>query len=128
MGTTAGHTLDDVAVRHVDFEHDVDRHAGILHGLGLRNGAREAVEQVAVLAIVLGQAILDHADDDGIRHQAARIHVPLLGFQTERGTCLDLGAQHVAGGNLRNAELLADESGFAFPLPAQGAQQNQFHE
>src|SRR5574343_788114 len=127
VGTATGHALDDVAVRHVDFEHEFDRHTGILHGLSLRNGARETVEQVAVLAVVLGQAILDHADDDSVRHQAARVHV-LLGFEAKRGAGLDLSAQHVAGGNLRDAELLADESSLRSLTGARSAQQNQFHE
>jgi hypothetical protein len=36
-------------VGHVDLEHEVDRHAGVLHRVGLRDGAREAVEHVADL-------------------------------------------------------------------------------
>ena len=48
MHTTAAHAIDDLAIRHIDFEHEVDRHAGILHGVGLRNRARETVEHVAV--------------------------------------------------------------------------------
>jgi hypothetical protein len=127
VSTATGHAVDDVAIRHVDFEHEFDRHAGVLHGLRLRNGAREAVEQVAVLAVVLGQAILDHADDDGVRHQAAGIHV-LLGLEAESGAGLDLGAQHVAGRNLGNAELFGDESSLRTLAGAGCAQQNQLHE
>jgi hypothetical protein len=57
--------------------------ARILHGVGLGNGARKTVEQITVLAVILGQAILDHADDDSVRHQAAGVHV-LFGFKAQR--------------------------------------------
>ena len=122
----AAHAIDDLAVRHVDLEHEVDRDAGILHGIGLRNGAGEAVEHVTVLAIGLLEAILDQTDDDVVANQAAGIH-DLLGLQAQRGAGLDGGAQHVAGGNLRNAEFFLDEVGLGALAGAGGAQQNQSH-
>ena len=123
---TTAHAGDDLAVRHVDFEHVVDRHAGILHGLGLRNGARETVEHVAALAVGFLEAILDQADDDVVADQAAGIH-DLLGFEAQRRAGLDGGAQHVAGGNLRNAEFLLDEVGLGALAGAGWPQQNQSH-
>ena len=47
------------------------RDAGVLHRVGLRNGARKAVEQIAVRAIGLLQALLDQADDDVVGNQRA---------------------------------------------------------
>ena len=79
----------------------------VLHRLGLRDGAREAVEQEAVGAIGLRDALLDQADDDVVADQAASVH-HLLGGQAERRAGLDRGAQHVAGGDLRDAVVLAD--------------------
>ena len=46
-------------VGHVDLEHDVELDAGRLHRVGLRDGARKAVEQEAVGAVGLGDALLD---------------------------------------------------------------------
>src|SRR5690606_17569572 len=87
----------------------------------------KAVEQVAVGAIGLLQAIADQADDDLIRNQAAGFH-DLLGLQAKGGAGLDGGAQHVAGRDLRNAEALADERRLRSLSGARGAQQNQSHE
>src|SRR6478609_8380187 len=47
----AAHAQDDLAVGHADLEHKVDRHARLLHRLGLRNGARKPVEEVALGAV-----------------------------------------------------------------------------
>ena len=55
-----------------------------------------------------------------VTDQAAGIH-DLLGFDTERCAGLDCGAQHVAGGNLGNAELSLEMKVACVPLPAPGA-------
>jgi len=55
VNAATGHALDDLFVGDVDLDHVVDRHAGSLHRFSLRNGAGEAVEQVAVLAVGFGQ-------------------------------------------------------------------------
>ena len=100
--------------------------AGVTQGLGLRNGAREAVEQVAVGAVGLLQAFLDQADDDVVRHQLAFVH-DLFGHFAQLGAGLDGGTQHVAGGNLRDAEGRGDEAGLCALAGTRGAQKNQSH-
>src|SRR5260221_3790482 len=62
MHAPPAHALDDLAVRHIDLEHVVDRHAGLLHRLGLRDGARKAVEQIAALAVEVLQPLVDQTD------------------------------------------------------------------
>jgi hypothetical protein len=57
------------AVGHVDLQHDVELDAGGLHRVGLRDGAREAVEQEALGAVGLRQPLLDQADDDVVADQ-----------------------------------------------------------
>jgi hypothetical protein len=71
MHATAAHAFDDGVERHVDLEHIVQLDAGGLHRVGLRNGARETVEQEALGAVVLGDAFLDEADDDVVADQGA---------------------------------------------------------
>ena len=79
--------------------------------VGLRDGAREAVEQVAVGAVgLLAGAPCTRPMMMSSRHQPARVHHFLRG-QAERRAGLDGGAQHVAGGDLRDAVLLPDEVG-----------------
>src|SRR4029077_15393252 len=72
-------------------------------------GAREAVEQVAVLAIHVLQPLLYEADNDFVGHQLSRVH-DLLRGDAERRSGFHRRAQHVAGGDLRNPEVLPDES------------------
>jgi hypothetical protein len=118
-GAAAAHALDDGVVGHVDLQHVVELDAGGLHGVGLRDGAREAVEQEAVGAVGLGDALLDQADDDVVADQRAGVH-HLLGGQAQRRAGLDGGAQHVAGGDLRDAVFLADEGRLACPCRRRG--------
>ena len=123
----AGHTFDNFGVGHGDFEHEVNRHAGVLQSLSLRDGAREAVEKKAVLAVVGKQTFLDKPDDDVIAHEAALIHDHLGGF-AEFGTGLDGGAKHVARRDLRNAEVFFDVVGLGAFTGAGGSDQDQTHE
>ena len=122
----AAHALNDRVERHVDLQHVVELDAGGLHGVGLRDGARKAVEQEALGAVGLGDAFLDQVDDQVIADQTARFH-HRLGLQAQWRAGLDSGAQHVAGRDLRNAEFLADESGLRALAGAGRAQQNQSH-
>ena len=127
MYAAAGHTFDNFGIGHGDFEHEVNRHSGVLQRLSLRDGAREAVEKKAVLAVVGKQTFLDKPDDDVIAHKAALIHDHLGGF-AEFGTGLDGGAKHVARRDLRNAEVFFDVVGLGAFTGAGGSDQDQTHE
>lgn len=120
------HAFDDVAFRHFDLDHVIQRDAGALERVGLRDGARETVEQVAVGAIGLGQAIAHQADDQVVRDQAARVH-DLLGFQAQRRAGLDGGAQHVTGGYLRDAVVLGEKGGLGAFAGSGRSEQNETH-
>src|SRR5690625_431635 len=99
---TAADPTDDLFVRHHDFHHVVDGNPGLLQGLGLGNGAGEAVEQEAASAVRHGDALLYQGDDDVVGNQASRTHHALdLAAQLRSG--LDRRAQHVAGGDLGDA-------------------------
>ena len=69
--------------------------------LGLRHGAREAVEDEAVAGIRLVDAIGDDRNDDVVRDEIAPVH-DVLGLESDRRSGPDRGAQHVAGGELHN--------------------------
>ncbi|MNP30027.1 hypothetical protein D3C76_1230820 [compost metagenome] len=126
MHATTGDAADDFLVVHGDLDHVVDGHAGVLQGFSLGDGARETVEEEAVGAIGLGDALLDQVDDQVIGNQATGVH-HALGLQAQLGAGLDRCAQHVAGGNLRNAELLGDETGLSTFAGTRGPQQNHAH-
>ena len=127
MHPPAAHALDDGAVGHVDLEHVVEVDAAVLERIGLGQGAGKAVEQEAGGAIGLGDPLLDQADDDVVAHQRAGVH-HLLGREAERRAGLDGGAQHVAGGDLRDAVALADHGRLRAFARAGRSQQDESHE
>src|SRR5262245_54564389 len=98
-GTAAAEAPEDLLLGDVDEEHrgDLPPQAGHLRvqGLGLRESAREAVEDESVGGLVALQPLGDHADDHLVRDQIAAVHV-LLGLPADLGSLLDRGAQDVA--------------------------------
>ena len=97
----ATHAGNDYRIRYVDFNHRIQIHTRFHHCFGLSQSAREPVEQETVFAIVLRDALFYHADNDVVAHQAALID-DFLGFQAQRRTGFNGGAQHIASRNLRN--------------------------
>jgi hypothetical protein len=72
----------------------------LVEGLGLGDRPREAVEDEAALALLVGlELALDHANDNVVADEAAGVH-DLLGLLAERGLLGDLGSEHVTGGLL----------------------------
>ena len=122
-----GQAGDDFFVGNGDFQHAVDVDAGFNQRFSLRDGARETVEQETLGAIVLGDALFDQTDDQIVGDQAASIH-DFLDLLAKLGAGLDRCAQHVAGGDLRNAEALADELGLCTLACPWGAQQDNSHD
>ena len=108
MHAAAAHAFHNRFVRHVDFHHGIQIHARFHHGFRLRQCARETVKQETVGAIGLGNAFFHQADDDVVTHQAALVH-DFFGFQTQFRAGFNGGAQHIAGGNLRDIEFARDE-------------------
>ncbi|SKN27356.1 Uncharacterised protein [Mycobacteroides abscessus subsp. massiliense] len=108
VNAAAAHAVDNHAVGYVDFNDRVQIHARFNHCFGLCQRARETVEQETVFAVVLGNALFDHADNDVVAYQTSFIN-DFFCFQTQRSTCFDGSAEHVAGRDLRNAECSSDE-------------------
>jgi len=77
---SAAHTGDDLFIGDFDGYHSVEADAGLLHGLGLGDGAGHAVQNITIGAVGLLQALIDDTDDDLIRHQLACVHV-LFGLE-----------------------------------------------
>ena len=92
-----------------DLEGDHPGHpvrAGGEHGVQrdrLGHGSRESIEEDALGGVGLVEAALDHADHQVVGHQPAGVH-DRLGLTAERRVVSDLVAQHVPGGDMRDAE------------------------
>ena len=74
MGAAPAHALDDGVKGHIDFEHVVEPDTGGFHGFGLRDGAREPVEQKALGAVTLANPFLDQVDDQVVTDQTTGLH------------------------------------------------------
>ena len=99
---------NQLVVRHLDVQHGVDLTAKRDHHLverdGLLHRSREAIEHDASLRAGLADALPEHRDRDGVRHQRSASHV-LAGLKAKRRLPLELVAEQVAGGDVRQAEL-----------------------
>ena len=68
---------------------------------------KREIDPPALAVCVVVELLLDHADHDLIADEAARVH-DLLGLDAERGALGDLLAEHIARGEVANAELVLD--------------------
>mmetsp|Transcript_16232 Transcript_16232/g.43734 ORF Transcript_16232/g.43734 Transcript_16232/m.43734 type:complete len:260 (-) Transcript_16232:22-801(-) len=106
-----GDALDEELVVDLHLNNVVERHLflceHVVQLLGLLHGAREAVEDEAVLALLLGDGILDDAHHDLVGHKASRLHHLVRGLAHLRASGHG-SAEHVAGGQVAQAEALLD--------------------
>ncbi len=71
----------------------------------LMQRAREAVEHEAVAErTARDHALFDHADDDLVGDEIARVHVALR-LEPERGSLRGLRSEHVSGRDMNHAEV-----------------------
>jgi hypothetical protein len=123
----AGQALDDDVVRrrHVQRRGEPPAHALelLVQRVGLRVVAREAVEQEAVVALLL-DLVEDHLDHQRIGHELAGVHVRRR-LLAELGLLLDMVAQQVAGRDVRKVEVLAQSRRLRALTGPRGAEQNQ---
>ena len=126
MNATANDAVDDQFVRHVEFQHVINGNTRFFHGVSLRNGAREAVQQETVTAIFLGDTLFHQRDDQLIGHQLAGVH-NVFRLLTELRAGFYRRAQHIAGGDLRNTVFLHDELSLSSFTRARSAKQNNTH-
>ena len=123
--TAAGQAVDDDIVGRINIERHIDM-GNLIQRFRLSDGAREAIQNIAMLAIRLGQTFLDHGNDHLIGNQLALVNIA-LGVQTRGGLLADCTAEHIAGGNLRDAQLLHQSLRMRALAGAGGAQENNIH-
>src|SRR5690606_14759178 len=123
---TANDTVNDQLVWYVELQHVIHVDARFFHGVSLRNGAREAVQQETVTAVFLSNALFNQRDNQFVGHQFACVHDVFRLF-TQLGARFNSGAQHVTGGDLRNTVFLHDELSLSSFTRARSAKQNNTH-
>ena len=94
----AAHALHDRLIGDLNGDYVVKPDPGLLQRLSLSDGAGHAVQDIAVLAVILVQPVMDDADDDLIGDQLAGLHV---GFRllAGGGAVFHGGPEDVASGD-----------------------------
>ena len=121
MTSSSGASISRVAVRWRPAALE-----GVLEHLGLRDRAREAIEQEAVGGLAAVDALHDHLADQVVRDEVALLHV-LLGLLADRGLLLDREAQDVAGGVVGQVEIVDEALGLGALAGAGRAEEDEVH-
>lgn len=87
----------------------------------LSDRAGHSIQDIAVLAVALGQALFHNAQDHVVRNQFARIHEG-LGLPAHGGAVLHGGTQDVTGRDGGDAQFPADDLSLGTLAGARGAQ------
>src|SRR5258708_11100 len=126
----AGEAAEQLLEVDLEVEDAVEPAAEVVHhvveGHGLGDRAREAVDDETPLRVRLPEAVGDHRDHDLVRDVVARGQDG-LGLLAERGAGRDLGAEHVAGGDVWDSEMRAQHVGLGPLAAARGAVEEQVH-
>ena len=122
----AGHAAGDRLILNDEVHDLVDLHAHLLQSFALSDRAGHTVKDKALCAVRLSQALLHDADDDIIGHQSTGVHKTFCLF-AHRRAFLNGCTQNVAGGNGRDAQLIAEDLCLSSLAGAGGAQKDQFH-
>ncbi|AUA15103.1 hypothetical protein CFP59_07287 [Streptomyces malaysiensis subsp. malaysiensis] len=103
---SAGDALDDLSPGDFEVKNRVQLAAlglqQLVERLGLRDVARETVEQEAVLGIRLLHAVLRHRDGEFVGDEVAGVHGDLREF-SEPGLPADVGPEQIAREDVRDA-------------------------
>ena len=126
----AREAVQELIDRYFEVDDPVEALAKVGHqavqGHSLGNGAREAVHDEAWLAVGPAQAAADDLDHDVVGDVLAGredgLRLPAKGRAGR-----DLGAQHVAGGDVRDAEVRAQHVGLGPLATTGGAVQEEVH-
>ena len=110
--------MHDHLVRQLNAQHPVDADAHGVDRFGLRHSAGKTVEDKAVFAVVLGQALLDKRDDDLIRDQVSGGHIAFHLLAEVRAGA-DRDADNIARTDNGNSIAAADPLAMR-ALPASG--------
>ena len=122
----AGHAAGDGLILNDEVHDLVDLHAHLLQSFALSDRAGHTVKDKALCAVRLCQALFHDADDNIVRHQSTGIHKTFCLF-AHRRAFLNGCTQNVAGGNGRDAQLIAEDLCLSSLAGAGGAQKDQLH-
>ena len=128
--SSAAHTADDVLIRNFNVDREIDLFIVLSQllckYLSLRNGSRETVKDISLLAVGLRDTVNNQVDSQLIRHEVAGIHV---GFSLFAKFCavLDVGTENVSCRDVGNPILLRDHLSLCAFACSGCSQHNDLH-
>ena len=129
-GEAAGDAIDQRLFIHRQFDHGVQLSPTLVEQcvecVGLRRGARIAVEDRTLFGIGHVQPLTDQRGDDRVGHEFPRLHHGLR-LQPDRRAGLDRRTQHIAGGQLDHAAARLQPAGLRTLAGSRRPKQNDVH-
>ena len=104
--TASAHTVYNVLIRHIHIDSIINLCSKLCKSIGqalcLRNSPRETIKYIAVLRIILLNAVHNQVTCQLIRNQKSLVHV-CLGFLSKLCAFLDICTENITGRNVRYA-------------------------
>jgi len=108
-GTSSTHSLNDVLIGNLYIDSIINPVTKLCQCLfqyfSLRNGSREAIQNITVLAVILCNTVKKDLNSQFIGNKKTLIHV-LLSFFSKLCTVLDVVSENVSRRNMGNTVLL----------------------
>ena len=115
-GSSAAHTVNNVLIRYIYIDGIIHLLAKLIKSCGqalcLGNRSRKSVQYITIGTIRLLNTINYEITGQFVRHQCALIHISFR-FLSKLGSVLDVCAENIACGNMRNSVFLSNLLGLS---------------
>jgi len=122
--------LDQLLIGNIDIQDHIDLLAqsgqNFVQSLRLGHGSGESVQHPSGLNIILGQAVFDDIDQQGIRNQLSCIH-ELLSLNPQGGAAADVLPQNVTGRDVGDLVLVSNHLSLCALAGSRRAEQYNIH-
>ena len=128
--TAACHTGNDLLIRYVDIDREIDRlslfRKSLCESLCLRDRTRESIEDVSLFAVRLADPVHNKVNSQFIRNKKSLVH-ECFRFLSKFCSVLDISPEDISGRNVRDSVLFRDSLCLGSFSGTRRAQHNDLH-
>ena len=128
--TPTSQTSQQLPLGNLEVDHAVERLPRVLQEagqrLGLRDRAREPVDDEALRGVGRGEALAHQVDDHVVGHQRPAVHIP-LGLETEARASRQRFAEDVPRGDVRHSPRVRELARLGALAGAGGSEKDETH-
>ena len=128
--TAACHTGNDLFVRYVNIDREIDRLSlfgkSLCESLCLRDRTRETIENVTLFAVRLADSVHNKINRQFVRNKKSLVHECFC-LLAKLCSVLNVCPEDVSGGNVRDSVLFRDSLCLGAFSGSRCAQHNDFH-